>query len=245
MRTERKFARLCQRPVHTPRWMRDDSVTMAFASARATSPPARRPRPQRAHRRSPTARARRSTSPAYDTATHRAARRGAARPGAARGVVRARAASRRRSSAASSCGADGDAARRGAHARRRAPARAVRRALGRRARLRARARAASRGSPRATSCRAEPRGDLLQAGPLLVRDGAPVFRRERRRRGLPRRRAPVRLRHHRRPLPARRARARPRPDLAVACDGRSRHDAGLTLEELAALMAALGCDRRR
>ena len=28
---------------------------------------------------------------------------------------------------------------------------------------------------------------------------------------------------------------------AVACDGRSRHDAGLTLEELAALMAALGC----
>ena len=29
---------------------------------------------------------------------------------------------------------------------------------------------------------------------------------------------------------------------AVACDGRSRHDAGLTLEELAALMAALGCE---
>ena len=28
---------------------------------------------------------------------------------------------------------------------------------------------------------------------------------------------------------------------AVACDGRSRFDAGLTLEELAALMAALGC----
>ena len=28
---------------------------------------------------------------------------------------------------------------------------------------------------------------------------------------------------------------------AVACDGRGRHDAGLTLEELAALMAALGC----
>ena len=29
---------------------------------------------------------------------------------------------------------------------------------------------------------------------------------------------------------------------AVACDGRGRHDAGLTLEELAALMAALGCE---
>jgi exopolysaccharide biosynthesis protein len=28
----------------------------------------------------------------------------------------------------------------------------------------------------------------------------------------------------------------------VACDGRSRHDAGLTLEELAALMAALGSE---
>ena len=28
---------------------------------------------------------------------------------------------------------------------------------------------------------------------------------------------------------------------AVACDGRGRFDAGLTLEELAALMAALGC----
>src|SRR5262249_5419789 len=28
---------------------------------------------------------------------------------------------------------------------------------------------------------------------------------------------------------------------AVACDGRGRHDAGLTLAELAALMVALGC----
>ena len=28
--------------------------------------------------------------------------------------------------------------------------------------------------------------------------------------------------------------------LAVACDGRSRHDAGLTLEELAAVLAGLG-----
>ena len=29
--------------------------------------------------------------------------------------------------------------------------------------------------------------------------------------------------------------------VAVACDGRSRRDAGLTLEELAALLVALGC----
>ena len=56
---------------------------------------------------------------------------------------------------------------------------------------------------RATSLPAEPRGDLLQAGPLLVRDGAPVFRRDGGPRGLQRRRGAVRLRHHRRPLPAR------------------------------------------
>jgi exopolysaccharide biosynthesis protein len=30
--------------------------------------------------------------------------------------------------------------------------------------------------------------------------------------------------------------------VAVACDGRSRRDAGLTLVELAKLMAALGCE---
>ena len=29
--------------------------------------------------------------------------------------------------------------------------------------------------------------------------------------------------------------------VAVACDGRSRHDAGLTLEELSELLLALGC----
>ena len=36
----------------------------------------------------------------------------------------------------------------------------------------------ARGSRTATSFRRRPRGDLLQAGPLLVRDGAPAYRRE-------------------------------------------------------------------
>ena len=58
---------------------------------------------------------------------------------------------------------------------------------------------------------AAPAGDLLQAGPLLVRDGAP--RPHGRRRGLLGGRAAVRLRHHRRPLSARRA----RPARAGAC----------------------------
>ena len=88
-----------------------------------------------------------------------------------------------------------------------------------------------------------PRGDLLQAGPLLVRDGAPCIadgddaegfsagaeqfdsditagRYPRAALGV----APGRL-------------------LAVACDGRARHDAGLTLAELAALLADLGAQR--
>ena len=38
--------------------------------------------------------------------------------------------------------------------------------------------AASPASRRATSSPDAPRGDLLQAGPLLVRDGVPVYRRE-------------------------------------------------------------------
>jgi hypothetical protein len=87
-----------------------------------------------------------------------------------------------------------------------------------------------------------PRGDLLQAGPLLVRDGAPVFRRERDAEGFS---AGSRQfdsditdgRHPRAALGLCGDRY-----LAVACDGRSRHDAGLTLEELAALMAALGSE---
>jgi Phosphodiester glycosidase len=86
-----------------------------------------------------------------------------------------------------------------------------------------------------------PRGDLLQAGPLLVRAGAPVYRREHDPEGF---RAGAHQfdsdisdgRHPRAALGLADGRF-----YAVACDGRSRHDAGLTLEELAALMAALDC----
>jgi hypothetical protein len=88
---------------------------------------------------------------------------------------------------------------------------------------------------------AEPRGDLLQAGPLLVRGGMPVFDRADDREGFsaangqfdsditvgryPRAALGVSDTHF----------------YAVAADGRGRHDAGLTLEELAAYMASLGC----
>jgi hypothetical protein len=89
---------------------------------------------------------------------------------------------------------------------------------------------------------ADPRGDLLQAGPLLVRDGAPVFRREDDREGF---RAGMAqfdsdITDGRYPRAA--LGLAPGRFYAVACDGRSRHDAGLTLEELAALMAALDCE---
>jgi Phosphodiester glycosidase len=88
---------------------------------------------------------------------------------------------------------------------------------------------------------AAPRGDLLQAGPLLVRHGAPVYRRERDPEGFRAGAAQFDSditdgRHPRAALGLAAARL-----YAVACDGRSRHDAGLTLEELAALMAALDC----
>jgi len=88
---------------------------------------------------------------------------------------------------------------------------------------------------------AQPRGDLLQAGPLLVRDGVPVFRREDDREGF---RAGMAQfdsditdgRYPRAALGLADGHM-----FAVACDGRGRFDTGLTLEELAALMAALGC----
>ncbi|HWK29448.1 MAG TPA: phosphodiester glycosidase family protein [Solirubrobacter sp.] len=87
----------------------------------------------------------------------------------------------------------------------------------------------------------EPRGDLLQAGPLLVRDGAPVFDRARDEEGFRAGQAQFDSditdgRHPRAALGLTGDTL-----VAVACDGRSRHDAGLTLAELAALMAALGC----
>jgi hypothetical protein len=87
---------------------------------------------------------------------------------------------------------------------------------------------------------AEPRGDLLQAGPLLVRDGVAVYDRT----GDPEGFSAgahqfdsdiTAERHPRAALGLAEDRL-----LAVACDGRASADAGLTLEELAALMAGLG-----
>ena len=89
---------------------------------------------------------------------------------------------------------------------------------------------------------AEPRGDLLQAGPLLVADGAVTYDPDADDEGF---RAaahqydpdPTEGRHPRAALGLADGRI-----LAVACEGRSRHEAGLTLLELARLMVALGCE---
>jgi hypothetical protein len=88
---------------------------------------------------------------------------------------------------------------------------------------------------------AQPRGDLLQAGPLLVRDGAPVFRRSEDVEGFSAGQAQFDSDITDGRYPRAALGLAPGRLYAVACDGRSRHDAGLTLEELAALMAALGC----
>jgi hypothetical protein len=85
-----------------------------------------------------------------------------------------------------------------------------------------------------------PRGDLLQAGPLLVRDGAVAFDREADTEGF---RAGAHQfdsditveRHPRAALAVAGDKL-----LAVAADGRARADAGLTLEELAEVLVALG-----
>ena len=90
---------------------------------------------------------------------------------------------------------------------------------------------------------ARPRGDLLQAGPLLVVDRAPVVRH-----GVDPEGFSAGQRQFDSDITAGRY---PRAALgtsddwilAVACDGRSPRDAGLTLSELAELMAALGADR--
>jgi hypothetical protein len=87
---------------------------------------------------------------------------------------------------------------------------------------------------------AAPRGDLLQAGPLLVRDGVAVFDREADVEGF---RAAAHQfdsditaeRHPRAALAVADGRL-----MAVVCDGRSKADAGLTLEELAEVLVALG-----
>jgi hypothetical protein len=88
---------------------------------------------------------------------------------------------------------------------------------------------------------AAPRGDLLQAGPLLVRDGAVAYDAERDDEGF---RAaahqfdpdPTVGRHPRAAIGLAEGRI-----LAVVCDGRSEREAGLTLIELARFMLALGC----
>jgi Phosphodiester glycosidase len=88
----------------------------------------------------------------------------------------------------------------------------------------------------------QPRGDLLQAGPLLVDRGRPVFRREEDREGFSAANGQFDSditdgRYPRAAIGLSDTRL-----YAVAVDGRSRHDAGLTLEELAALMTALDCE---
>jgi hypothetical protein len=86
-----------------------------------------------------------------------------------------------------------------------------------------------------------PAGDLLQAGPLLVRHGRVVFSRADDAEGFSAGESQFDSditdgRHPRAAL------GLSGDELfAVACDGRSRDDAGLTLEELAELLVALGC----
>ncbi len=87
-----------------------------------------------------------------------------------------------------------------------------------------------------------PAGDLLQAGPLLVRDGRVVFSRADDAEGFSAGESQFDSditagRHPRAALGLADGQL-----FAVACDGRSRHDAGMTLEELAELLVALGCD---
>jgi Phosphodiester glycosidase len=83
-----------------------------------------------------------------------------------------------------------------------------------------------------------PRGDLLQAGPLLVRDGCPVVGDEE---GFSagRRQFDSDITDGRYPRAAL-AVTRDGRVLALACDGRADDEAGLTLAELAETMVALG-----
>jgi hypothetical protein len=88
---------------------------------------------------------------------------------------------------------------------------------------------------------AQPRGDLLQAGPLLVREGEPCFERRLDPEGFSAGQEQfdsdiTEGRHPRAALGVAAGRL-----FAVVCDGRSQRDAGLTLEELARLMADFGC----
>ena len=87
---------------------------------------------------------------------------------------------------------------------------------------------------------AQPRGDLLQAGPLLVRDGVAVYDRaadpEGFSAGAHQFDSDITAERHPRAAIA----ITGTHLLAMACDGRSKHDAGLTLDELASLLAGMG-----
>jgi hypothetical protein len=88
----------------------------------------------------------------------------------------------------------------------------------------------------------EPRGDLLQAGPLLVRGGEPVVREGDDTEGFSAGRSQFDTditagRHPRAALGVAGGML-----LAVVCDGRSPHDAGMTLAEMAACLAELGAE---
>ena len=89
---------------------------------------------------------------------------------------------------------------------------------------------------------AQPRGDLLQAGPLLVRDGRAVYDRsldpEGFSAGAHQFDSDITAERHPRAAIA----ISGTHLLAVACDGRSSAEAGLTLEELAAVLADLGAE---
>jgi hypothetical protein len=89
---------------------------------------------------------------------------------------------------------------------------------------------------------AVPRGDLLQAGPLLVRGGVPVVDDGEDAEGFSAGAGQFDSditagRYPRAALGVARGRL-----IAVACDGRADDDAGLTMRELAELLAALGAD---
>ena len=154
--------------------------------------------------------------------------------------MRAPAAWPRRSSAASTCGPSGRRSASCAPAASPAPPRPVRRAVGRRCAPACTSPGGGVASTAATALPAAPRRRPAAGRPAArarrraVVDGDDAE-------GFTRRRAPVRLRHHRRALPARRARPRRATALlAVACDGRADDDAGLTLGELAEALVALG-----
>jgi hypothetical protein len=88
---------------------------------------------------------------------------------------------------------------------------------------------------------AEPRGDLLQAGPLLVRDGEPCYDRALDPEGFSAGQAQFDSDITAGRYPRAALGLAPGRLIAVACDGRSRREAGLTLEELARVLVSLGC----